>query len=115
MPITAGNLGPLLGRDAESELLASLLDGIVTGGGAVALAGDVGESGVRRPQGAIRSERGGGRRAWRLTVAARRGRAGAAPPGRSRRRRGEGAAGCVGAGPVPGGQGPGAERGGRQS
>src|SRR5215470_16525288 len=43
MSITAGNnTGPLLGRDAEIELLASLLDGISAGGGAVVLSGEPG-------------------------------------------------------------------------
>lgn len=42
MPVTASNLGPLLGRDAEIELLASLLDGIHGGGGALVLHGEPG-------------------------------------------------------------------------
>jgi len=42
MPIAASNLGPLLGRDAEIELLASLLDGIQAGGGALVLHGEPG-------------------------------------------------------------------------
>jgi hypothetical protein len=42
MPIVAGNPGPLLGRDAEIELLTSLLDGIGTGGGALVLYGEPG-------------------------------------------------------------------------
>ena len=42
MSIAAGNLGPLLGRDAEIELLASLLDGIQGGGAALVLSGEPG-------------------------------------------------------------------------
>src|SRR5215470_15240661 len=42
MSIAAGNAGPLLGRDAETGLLASLLDGIGDGGGALALSGEPG-------------------------------------------------------------------------
>ena len=42
MPIAAGNSGPLFGRGAEVELLASLLDGIGTGGGALVLYGEPG-------------------------------------------------------------------------
>ena len=42
MAIAASNPGPLLGRDAEIELLASLLDGIGTGGGALVLSGEPG-------------------------------------------------------------------------
>jgi DNA-binding CsgD family transcriptional regulator len=42
MSIAASNLGPLLGRDAEIELLASLLDGIQGGGGALVLSGEPG-------------------------------------------------------------------------
>ena len=42
MPIVAGNPGPLLGRAAEIELLALLLDGIGTGGGALVLHGEPG-------------------------------------------------------------------------
>jgi hypothetical protein len=37
MSIAASNPGPLLGRDAEIELLASLLDGIQDGGAALVL------------------------------------------------------------------------------
>ena len=40
--ISASNRGPLLGRDAELELLASLLDGIHGGGGALVLYGEPG-------------------------------------------------------------------------
>ena len=42
MSIAASNPGPLLGRDAEIELLASLLDGIQEGGGALVLSGEPG-------------------------------------------------------------------------
>jgi len=42
MSIAAGNAGPLLGRDAEIGLLASLLDGIGDGGGALVLYGEPG-------------------------------------------------------------------------
>ncbi len=42
MSIAASNPGPLLGRDAEIELLASLLDGIQDGGGALVLYGEPG-------------------------------------------------------------------------
>jgi DNA-binding CsgD family transcriptional regulator/tetratricopeptide (TPR) repeat protein len=42
MPIATSNPGPLLGRDAEIELLASLLDGIDTAGGALVLYGEPG-------------------------------------------------------------------------
>jgi len=42
MPIAAGSPGPLLGRDAEVALLAALLDGIGTGGGALVLSGEPG-------------------------------------------------------------------------
>ena len=42
MAIAASNPGPLLGRDAEIELLASLLDGIQGGGGALVLSGEPG-------------------------------------------------------------------------
>ncbi len=42
MSIAAGNPGPLLGRDAEIELLASLLDEIQGGGGALVLSGEPG-------------------------------------------------------------------------
>ena len=42
MSIAAGNAGPLLGRDAETGLLASLLDGIGDGGGALVLSGEPG-------------------------------------------------------------------------
>ena len=42
MPIAAGTPGPLLGRDAEIELVASLLDGIGTGGGSLVLYGEPG-------------------------------------------------------------------------
>src|SRR6266702_3559899 len=42
MSITASNSGPLLGRDAEIGLLASLLDGIGDGGGALVLYGEPG-------------------------------------------------------------------------
>jgi DNA-binding CsgD family transcriptional regulator len=42
MSIAASNPGPLLGRDAEIELLASLLDGIEGGGGALVLYGEPG-------------------------------------------------------------------------
>ena len=41
MPIAASNLGPLLGRDAEIELLAWLLDGSQAGGGALVLHGEL--------------------------------------------------------------------------
>ena len=42
MSTAASNLGPLLGRDAEIELLASLLDGIEESGGALVLSGEPG-------------------------------------------------------------------------
>jgi len=42
MSIAAGNAGPLLGRDAEIGLLASLLDGIADSGGALVLSGEPG-------------------------------------------------------------------------
>ncbi len=42
MSVAASNPGPLLGRDAEIELLASLLDGIRDGGGALVLYGEPG-------------------------------------------------------------------------
>src|SRR5690348_10236886 len=42
MPIAAGSPRPLLGRDAEVALLAALLDGIGTGGGALVLSGEPG-------------------------------------------------------------------------
>jgi len=42
MPIAASNLGPLLGRVAEIELLASLFDGVQGGGGALVLHGEPG-------------------------------------------------------------------------
>jgi len=42
MSIAAGNAGPLLGRDAEIGLLASLLDGIGDSGGALVLSGEPG-------------------------------------------------------------------------
>jgi DNA-binding CsgD family transcriptional regulator len=42
MSIAVSNPGPLLGRDAETGLLASLLDGIEGGGGALVLYGEPG-------------------------------------------------------------------------
>jgi AAA ATPase domain len=42
MPMAASNLGPLLGRDAEIGLLASLFDGIQGGGGGLVLRGEPG-------------------------------------------------------------------------
>ena len=42
MPIAASNRGPLLGWDAETELPASLLDGIHEGGGALVLSSEPG-------------------------------------------------------------------------
>ena len=42
MSIAAGTAGPLLGRDAEVELLASLFDDIGDGGGALVLYGEPG-------------------------------------------------------------------------
>ena len=42
MPIAAGNPGPLLGRNVEIDLLASLLGGIDTGGSALVLSGEPG-------------------------------------------------------------------------
>ena len=42
MSIAGSNPGPLLGRDAEIELLASLLDGVQGGGGALVLYGEPG-------------------------------------------------------------------------
>src|SRR5580693_401240 len=42
MSIAASNPGPLVGRDAEIELLTSLLDGIQDGGGAFVLYGEPG-------------------------------------------------------------------------
>ena len=42
MPIAVSNPGPLLGRDAEVELLVSLLDGVQDGGGALVLYGEPG-------------------------------------------------------------------------
>lgn len=42
MSVAASNTGPLLGRDAEVELLASLLDGIQEGGGGLVLYGEPG-------------------------------------------------------------------------
>ena len=40
--VARDDAGPLLGRDAETELLTSLLDGIETGGGALVLRGEPG-------------------------------------------------------------------------
>ena len=42
MSIAVSNPGPLLGRDAEVELLVSLLDGVQDGGGALVLYGEPG-------------------------------------------------------------------------
>jgi DNA-binding CsgD family transcriptional regulator/tetratricopeptide (TPR) repeat protein len=42
LPGTRDDVGPLLGRDAETELLRSLLDGIESGGGALVLRGEPG-------------------------------------------------------------------------
>jgi DNA replication protein DnaC len=42
MSTAASTPGPLLGRDAEIELLTSLLDGIGAGGGALVLYGEPG-------------------------------------------------------------------------
>lgn len=42
MAVVASDLGPLLGRDAEIELLTSLLDGIESGGSALVLRGEPG-------------------------------------------------------------------------
>jgi hypothetical protein len=58
--IFASNLGPLLGRDAELELLASLLDGIQGGGGALVLYGEpgIGKSRLLAVTAAVVRERG---------------------------------------------------------
>src|SRR3989442_14683377 len=60
MSIFASNLGPLLGRDAEIELLASLLDGIQGGGGALVLYGEpgIGKSRLLAVAAAFACERG---------------------------------------------------------
>src|SRR5215469_11950682 len=42
MPIAAGSPSPLLGREAEIELLVALLDGVDAGGGALVLYGEPG-------------------------------------------------------------------------
>src|SRR5258708_12257154 len=58
--IGASTLGPLLGRDAESELLAALLDGIQEGGGALVLYGEpgIGKSRLLAVAAAFARERG---------------------------------------------------------
>jgi len=60
MSIAASNLGPLLGRDAEIELLASLLDGIQGGGTALVLYGEpgIGKSRLLAAAAAFARERG---------------------------------------------------------
>src|SRR6516162_6388564 len=57
---SASNRGPLLGRDAELELLASLLDGIHGGGGALVLYGEpgIGKSRLLAVAAALARERG---------------------------------------------------------
>jgi predicted ATPase len=59
MSIAASNLGPLLGRDAEVELLASLLDRI-QGGGALVVHGEpgIGKSRLLAVVAAFARERG---------------------------------------------------------
>ena len=60
MSVAASNPGPLLGRDAEIELLASLLDGIREGGGALVLYGEpgIGKSRLLAVAAAFARERG---------------------------------------------------------
>jgi DNA-binding CsgD family transcriptional regulator len=60
MSIAASNPGPLLGRDAEIELLASLLDGIQGGGTALVLYGEpgIGKSRLLAAAAAVARERG---------------------------------------------------------
>ncbi len=60
MSIAASNLGPPLGRDAEIGLLASLLDGIQEGGGALVLSGEpgIGKSRLLAVAAALARERG---------------------------------------------------------
>lgn len=60
MSIAASNPGLLLGRDAEIELLASLLDGIHEGGGALVLYGEpgIGKSRLLAATAALARERG---------------------------------------------------------
>ena len=60
MSIAGGNPAPLLGRDAEIELLASLLDGIQGGGGALVLYGEpgIGKSRLLAAAAALARERG---------------------------------------------------------
>lgn len=60
MSIAASNPGPLLGRAAEIELLASLLDGIHEGGGALVLYGEpgIGKSRLLAAAAALARERG---------------------------------------------------------
>src|SRR6516164_8834487 len=60
MSIAAGNTGPLLGRDTEIELLASLLDGIGDSGGALVLYGEpgIGKSRLLAAAAAMARERG---------------------------------------------------------
>ncbi|MEV0810258.1 AAA family ATPase [Micromonospora sp. NPDC050200] len=60
MSITVNNLGPLLGRDAETELLGSLLDGIRSSGGPLVLYGEpgIGKSRLLAVAAAVARERG---------------------------------------------------------
>ena len=60
MPIAASNHVPLLGRDAEIELLAALLDGVQDGGGALVLYGEpgIGKSRLLDAAAAFARERG---------------------------------------------------------
>jgi DNA-binding CsgD family transcriptional regulator/tetratricopeptide (TPR) repeat protein len=60
MSIAASNPVPLLGRDAEIELLASLLDGIADGGGALVLGGEpgIGKSRLLAVAAALARQRG---------------------------------------------------------
>ncbi len=60
MSTAASNPGPLLGRDAEIELLAALLDGVQDGGGALVLYGEpgIGKSRLLAAAAALARERG---------------------------------------------------------
>ncbi|MEU5943299.1 AAA family ATPase [Micromonospora sp. NPDC047548] len=60
MSIAVNNLGPLLGRDAETELLGSLLDGVRSSGGPLVLYGEpgIGKSRLLAVAAAVARERG---------------------------------------------------------
>jgi MoxR-like ATPase len=60
MSIAASNPAPLLGREAEVELLVALLDGIAGGGGALVLGGEpgIGKSRLLAVAAALARERG---------------------------------------------------------